>query len=235
MRPLPYAEGKKTSSITRSHIVVDHSQAEAGGIANLLSLVGGKLTTYRQVGEELTDSAYQKLKRSAPGCTTGDRPLPGADGLTPEALTQAVAKYRNAERAHAIPLATLQHLFSTYGMRAWDVLKLTDDAPDLAQPLQTDLPDIRAQVVYAVQTELAKTLVDLGFRRLLIAHRANYGRDALAAMVETLRQHCGWSEAECDRQLQAYHHYVETHALPDYALRNSERAGTADSQPVGSL
>ncbi len=224
MRPLPYAEGKKTSSITRSHIVVDHIQADAGAIANLLSLVGGKLTTYRQVGEELTDAAYRKLNRPSPACTTGDRPLPGANGLTPAALTQAVAQYRSPDRAEPLPLATLQHLFNTYGMRAWDVLKLTDDAPELAQPLQAELPDIRAQVVYAVQTELAQTLVDIGFRRLLTAHRANYGRDALATMVETLQQHCGWSEAECDRQLQNYHGYVENHALPDYQLQQPESA-----------
>ena len=216
MRPLPYAEGKKTSSITRSHIVVDHSSSEGGGIANLLSLVGGKLTTYRQVGEELTDAAYRKLNRPAPTCVTGDLPLPGADGLTPDALAQAVAQYRSPDRVKPLPLATLQHLFSTYGMRAWDVLKLTDDAPDLAQPLQSDLPDIRAQVLYAVQAELAQSLVDMGFRRLLTAHRANYGRDALPAMVETLQQHCGWSAEECDHQLQDYHRYVETHALPDY-------------------
>ena len=228
MRPLPYAEGKKTSSITRSHIVVDHGQADGGGIANLLSLVGGKLTTYRQVGEELTDAAYQKLKRPAPACATGDRPLPGADGLTPGALTQAVAQYRSPDRTYPIPLATLQHLFNTYGMRAWDVLKLTDDAPELAQPLQVELPDIRAQVVYAVQTELAQTLVDIGFRRLLTAHRANYGRDALAPMVETLQQHCGWSEEECDRQLQAYHQYVKNHALPDYEAEHYGMASPAN-------
>jgi len=228
MRPLPYAEGKKTSSITRSHIVVDHSSSEGGGVSNLLSLVGGKLTTYRQVGEELTDAAYKKLGRSAPRCSTQARPLPGAEGLTTEALSQAVTKYRTeAQPDRQLSLATLQHLFSTYGMRAWDVLQLTENAPDLAQPLQPELPDIRAQVVYAVQTELAQTLEDLGFRRLLTAHRANYGRDALPAMVETLQQHCGWSEAECDRQLQAYHHYVATHALPDYAIAEKEQVVSA--------
>ncbi len=218
MRPLPYAEGEKTSSITRSHLIVDHSSAEGGGISNLLSLVGGKLTTYRQVGEELTEAAYQKLGRTAPACTTGDRPLPGATGLTSQAFTDAVAQYRTrTDGKPELPLATLQHLFSTYGMRAWEVLKLVDGSPDLAQPLQPELPDIRAQVVYAVKAELAQTLVDVGFRRLLTAHRANYGRDALPAMVETLKQHCGWSDEACDRQLHNYHQYVAAHALPDYA------------------
>ncbi|NJN30895.1 MAG: glycerol-3-phosphate dehydrogenase/oxidase [Synechococcales cyanobacterium RM1_1_8] len=228
MRPLPYAKGQKTSSITRSHVVVDHSSAEGGGIRNLISLVGGKLTTYRQVGEELTDAAYRKLGKAVPICTTGDRPLPGAEGLTPDALTQAVQKYRtDAAPDQQLSLATLEHLFNTYGMRAWAVLKLVDEAPDLAQTLQPDLPDIRAQVVYAVETELAQTLVDLGFRRLLTAHRSNYGRDALAATVETLQRHCGWTEAECDRQFQDYRHYVETHALPDYAIAPSATAEMA--------
>ncbi|MEM9946606.1 MAG: glycerol-3-phosphate dehydrogenase/oxidase [Cyanobacteria bacterium P01_D01_bin.36] len=214
VRPLPAAEpGQKSSSITRSHVLHDHAPAKNGGISNLVSLVGGKLTTYRQVGEELTDMAISRLKRAGDPCKTGDQPLPGAVKFSPQALTEMVNQYSDR-----IPSTTVQYLFHLYGMRTWDLLALVDDTPALAEPLQPDLPDIRAQVTYAVKTEFARTLIDICFHRLLVAHRANYGRDALPAIIDTLRHHCSWSEEVCDKQLQRYYQYLETHAIPDYQL-----------------
>ncbi len=215
VRPLPAPErpGQKNSSITRSHVLHNHAPAENGGIRNLMSLVGGKLTTYRQVAEELTDVTYKWLGRPVPPCPTRDQPLPGAVNFSLQALVDITEKYRGS-----VPLSTLEYLFHLYGMRTWDVLALLERSPELAEPLQANLPDIKAQVVYAVETEFAKTLVDICFHRLLVAHRANYGRDSLSSIVNTLRQHCGWSEEVCDRQIQAYHQYLGTHAIPDYQL-----------------
>ncbi|MEM6450672.1 MAG: glycerol-3-phosphate dehydrogenase/oxidase [Cyanobacteria bacterium P01_D01_bin.105] len=217
MRPLPYVapsgQTKKNSSITRSHIVHDHSAAENGGIRNFISLVGGKLTTYRQVGEELTEQAYRKLGYQMPMCQTRSQPLPGGKNYTATVLVEALTQYRDM-----LPADAIEHLFSLYGMRIWEVLSLVKRSPELAIPIQAGLPDIRAQVVYAVETEMAKTLIDIGFRRLLLAHRANYGRDALPGIVETLQQHCGWSSQRCERQREDYYRYLETHAIPDYQL-----------------
>ena len=67
MRPLPNEEGKKPGSITRKHILYDHSKE---GVENLISLIGGKLTTYRHVGEETIDAVYQKIGKAAPPCQT---------------------------------------------------------------------------------------------------------------------------------------------------------------------
>jgi glycerol-3-phosphate dehydrogenase len=75
VRPLPYAEGKKAGSITRDHILHDHSKE---GAENLISLIGGKLTTHRQVGEEFVNLVFRKRKQSVPPCPTRKRPLPGA-------------------------------------------------------------------------------------------------------------------------------------------------------------
>ncbi len=213
VRPLPNEDKDKNSSITRSHIVHDHSLPKNGNIRNLVSLIGGKLTTYRQVAEELTDVAYSKLGRSAPACTTHNQPLPGAVDFSAQTIVDLISQYGDR-----LSPAVIGHLFELYGMRTREVLALIDTTPTLAEPLQSDLPDIKAQVVYAVKTELARTLVDICFHRLLVAHRANYGRDALPAIVDTLRSHCDWSEEKCDRQYQAYHKYLEVHAIPDYQL-----------------
>ena len=75
VRPLPYTESKKTSGITRSHILYDHTSE---GVENMVSLIGGKLTTHRQVGEEMVDAALKKQKKPRSHSATREAALPGA-------------------------------------------------------------------------------------------------------------------------------------------------------------
>jgi glycerol-3-phosphate dehydrogenase len=112
----------------------------------------------------------------------------------------------------------LSHLLSLYGARTPLLLALVDDAPDLAQPIQANYPDIRAQVVFAVQSEMAHTLVDILRRRTTLAMHYHYGLSALPVVTQVLRQYCGWDEAQCDRQIQAYHRFMEANCIPDYEL-----------------
>lgn len=210
VRPLPYTDGKKAGSITRNHILYDHSQ---DGVNNLISLIGGKLTTYRQVGEEMVDKVYGKLRRSAPPCPTLTQPLPGAEAY-PLSLETAMDKYGNHLERHSI-----QHLFCLYGARAGDILALVHGAPELGERIIPSLPDIKAQVVFAVQAEMAHTLVDICRRRTAIAMLTNdYGFSALAGICQTLTNHCGWTQEQCDKQIQKYHEYMEQNCIPDYCL-----------------
>ena len=227
VRPLPYAEGVKPSQITRSHILKDHAQAPAqdGRVSNFISLIGGKLTTYRQVGDDFVAAVQKKLGRPVSMGKTKTLPLPGAVGLTPERVAEAIEQY-----GPQIPANTIHHLYQLYGSRAENLLRLTIDSPDLAAPIVPELPDIRAQVVYAIRCEMAQTLVDICCRRTLIAMLANYGFQAIAPIAETLQRHCGWSEAECDRQIQAYHAYIRAKSLPDYAMASSSTPHSEEAQ-----
>ncbi|MEO0374866.1 MAG: glycerol-3-phosphate dehydrogenase [Cyanobacteria bacterium P01_A01_bin.17] len=210
VRPLPYTDAQTPSSITRKHILHDHAPE---GVENLISLIGGKWTTYRQVGEEYVDAAYKKLGRPVPTCHTREKPLPGALDQTDATRTNAVAQHQSR-----LSLAAIDHIFSLYGAKATEVLALTETSPDLAEPIVPNLLDIKAQVVYAVETEMAHTLVDICCRRTLIAMQGQYGFDALPAITETLRKHCSWSQEECERQVEAYQTFIETQHQPDYAL-----------------
>lgn len=210
VRPLPNTDADSPGSITRKHILHDHTP---DGVANLISLIGGKWTTYRQVGEEYVDAAYRKLGRSVPTCHTRKKELPGAIDLTDPARAETVKHYQSQ-----LPLVTIDHVFRLYGARAPRVLALTEQAPDLAERITGTGLDIKAQIVYAVQSELAHTLLDICCRRTLIAMAGNYGFDALPAITETLKKHCDWSQERCDRQVEAYRKHIETHYQPDYAL-----------------
>ncbi|MBF2008135.1 MAG: glycerol-3-phosphate dehydrogenase [Chlorogloeopsis fritschii C42_A2020_084] len=210
VRPLPWEEGKQPGKITRKHIICDRTPA---GIMNLISLIGGKLTTYRQVAEEIVNAVYQKLGEKAPACSTQNQPLPGAILPNDSRFKKALDDYRDV-----IPPSSIHHLFSIYGARAIEVLALTDCSSDLAEVITPELPDIKAQIVYAVNSELARTLVDLARRRTSVAMLRNYGLDLLPVMTEVLTKHCGWSSQDCDRQVEDYYTYIQLNCIPDYQL-----------------
>lgn len=210
VRPLPYAEGKEPGSITRSHILYDHGQE---GVSNLISLIGGKLTTFRQVGEEMVNEVYKKMGRTAPPCKTRKTPFPGAITASDPRVQTVIRKYGDR-----LSIRQIDHLFSIYGAKTMDVLALIDEAPDLAERIVPYCPDIKAQAVYAVRSEMAKTLIDICRRRTTLSMHANYGFDALPSIVDALSRHCGWTEEEGDRQISQYHTYIKENCLPDYAI-----------------
>jgi glycerol-3-phosphate dehydrogenase len=104
VRPLPWTSEKDEQSITRKHFIREHPQAR-----NLLSIVGGKLTTYRSLAEECVDLVFRKLGKQSPVCSTARELLPGAVNFT--------------STATAFPERWLR----IYGSRAREVAKLADD------------------------------------------------------------------------------------------------------------
>lgn len=213
VRPLPYSEGQKPGSVTRKHIIYDH---RSEGVNNLISLIGGKLTTFRHVGEELVEIVGKKQKRNLPPCPTLKTPFPGAIIPSDPRVTETVKTYRDR-----VSLSTLNHLFTLYGARAIAVLQLIDESPDLAETITPTLPDIKAQIVYAVRKEAAHSLVDILRRRTTIAMQANYGLDVLPIVSEVLGKHCDWGEEKLDRALKDYHNYMENNCIPDYQTAKS--------------
>lgn len=210
VRPLPYTEGKATGNFTRKHTLHDH---QSEGVNNLLSLIGGKLTTYRHVGEEIVDWIYEKWQMTPVPCPTLKQPLPGYIAATDKRIQNAINQY-----TPRLSRETLNHLFTLYGAQAFAVLKLVDESPDLGALIVPNLPDIRAQIVYAVQQEMALTYGDILRRRTTIAMQANYGFDAIAVVSDVLQNHCGWTTEQCDRATVAYYEYMQQNCVPDYQL-----------------
>ena len=210
VRPLPNSDGKKPGSITRKHIIFDHRKE---GVKNLFTLIGGKLTTYRNVGEEIVDLIFKRTKRSPKPCQTDSLPLPGCILPSDRRIQKAIAEYSSTLSA-----STIDHLFSIYGARALEVLALTKDTPELSQPLSANVPDIKAQIVYAVESEQAHNLVDILRRRTTLAMNGHYGMNLLPVVIETLQKYCGWSPEKSDRARADYHFYMEHNCIPDYQL-----------------
>ena len=151
IRPLLQSDADSPSQASREHeIVVSPS--------GLVSVVGGKYTTYRAMAEEVVDLVVKKFGFDRAGvCKTRDLPLPGADELCMEEVSST---------EDAIPVAAREHLQARYGTRSVVLEKMISEfGPEWLEPLVKQRPDLAVEVAYAKQHLWAKTPEDILRRR----------------------------------------------------------------------
>jgi glycerol-3-phosphate dehydrogenase len=198
VRSLLRIEGVKESSVTRRHIIYDHEKKE--GLKGLVSVIGGKLTAYRGIAEDIVDVVADKLGTSVT-CTTAKEKLPGAD---PIELNKVQAEANSLARTHGISAETLNHLVSLYGSRYVEVLEYAKKDKRLKERICRTNLDIMAEVVHAVEKESALTLNDFMIRRSLIAFRKCEGLDCCSKVASKMGQILRWNSRQVSSQISAY-------------------------------
>jgi glycerol-3-phosphate dehydrogenase len=148
LRVLPDAEGR-TASARRETVLLR-------GPAGMLSVAGGKLTTYRRIALDALDELRGEL--GLPRLDRAPAPLPGATGL-------GEATGRLARRFPGLEPRVRSHLTHLYGSLAEEVLAGAEEDPSLLEPLAAGAPDVTAQVAYAWEREWACTADDVVERR----------------------------------------------------------------------
>ena len=206
VRPLPYKPDSTESSVPRSHVLFDH---DPDGLPGWVTVVGGKLTTYRQLAEEAVDLVFQRLDRKAPPCPTRDRPLPGSGDGDPSGLADRLAGSTGMPRRTAGRLARL------YGVRAEEVWRLTAADAALAEVLDQGSGLIGAEVLFALQHELAVTLTDVLARRVLVAFERDHGLGSLEQIATMAATCAGWSDERRQQEIAAYRRWLDHLAVPD--------------------
>ena len=173
---------KPTTKVSREHVV-------DVPVPGLVSIAGGKFTTYRLMARDVVDAAVADLGREVPTSVTDQLPLLGADGL---AAVRAGAG-RLAED-YRVPRAAVEHLLSRYGTLAAEVLDLMRAEPGLARPLADGHPYLRAEVAYAVTHENALHVEDVLMRRMrLFIESADAGTGAAAEVSSIMGRLLGWN------------------------------------------
>jgi glycerol-3-phosphate dehydrogenase len=208
VRPLPYAPGVSEWKIPRSHIVLDHAST---GYPGLLSIVGGKLTTYRQLAEDATDLVVKQLGRGAKRPVSKHSPFPGAD-------TADLAQFeKEFMKNPALQQDTLARLFALYGVRAQLVLGLVHAQPELAERFDPQSAAIAAELILAVDNEFAETLTDVFARRILLAFEPGHGLEGVSRAAEIMGKHLGWSAKTRQAQEQGYKLWLDHLRVPETA------------------
>ncbi len=213
VRPLPYVPEQSEWKVPRSHVIHDH----APEIRNLLSIVGGKLTTYRSLSEETVDKVFKLLGRKPPRCVTQHLPLPGAHVADLERFRDEFAA------ASGLARPTVERLVELYGSRAVDVWQVGVDAPELLEPFDEGTGAIGAELVFAFEHEFARTLTDVLMRRTMVGLSPGLGLGSVERAAEILARHLGWDPDRVADEVEAFRQYVRRFDVP----RGGEPVGSA--------
>ena len=169
VRPLPFTTNEAERDITRRHFLREHPQYR-----NLISVVGGKLTTYRSLAEECVDRLVGD-KESARS-RTAEVPLPGGVNIGGLDLSDRLVR--------------------VYGSRAKQVI-------ELAKKLGEE-NTFSAEIVFAFEQEFAKTLADCFLRRTMAGLNADRGLGDLQKAAGVGKRLLGWTEERAVREVANY-------------------------------
>ncbi|MBY0405606.1 MAG: glycerol-3-phosphate dehydrogenase [Cyanobacteria bacterium] len=221
VRPLPYAGNTKAGKITRKHIILDHSKktkANPTPLEGFWSIIGGKLTTYRNLAEETVNALQKKLKSKGvvfpeKYSTTVKNPLPGGLNIS-NINTYKTSKGPEWAKRYNINEESVNHLIDLYGSRAQKVLDLTLENPEWKEPVIPGASLLKAQVIYGVREEMAFTTSDVLMRRTGHSLEEGCGLAFAEATAKLIGQELHWSEALVQEDLKQFNETVKTLHAP---------------------
>jgi glycerol-3-phosphate dehydrogenase len=190
VRPLiSSGDSRKSVDISRKAELYETS-------SGMVTITGGKLTTWRRMAKLAVDRLVEREGRLAP-CRTHEIPL--GQMVAAERLT----------RVPGVPDASYVALAGRYGHDAEQVLALAAERPELAAPILSDQPDLRAEAVYAVRHEQARSLGDVLMRRTrlgILDGRALTDPERTEArhVAQLMAAELGWSAARLAEELVAF-------------------------------
>ncbi len=221
LRPLLAGESDSTSKLSREHAV-------ASPVRGVITVAGGKYTTYRVMAKDAVDAAVRDLDESVPPSCTEDVPLLGAEGY--HALWNArpliVADTRMRE-------AQVEHLLNRYGSLLPELLEMIRARPELAHPLESAPEYLKVEAVYAVSHEAALHLDDILARRTRISIETwDRGVAAAPEVARLVAPVLGWDDADIAREVEHYQKRVaaerESQYQPDDLSADAARLGAPD-------
>ncbi len=193
IRPLVASTAKDADAVSREHAITWTAPG-------LLSVTGGKLTTYRSMAAEVMDAVTRVLRTGQRRAKTHRTPLPGGDIASLETELELA-------RATVGAPDVAEHLVHAYGS-AWRALWQTASVDrSLAERVVPALPYITAELEWSVTRELARTLGDVLIRRLHIAYETrDHALNIAPAVAERLAPLMSWN---VDDELQSYRREVD--------------------------
>lgn len=197
-RPLiaPANNTGATSKLSRTHVVND-------GPGGMITITGGKLTTYRRMAQDTVDHLDKRLGRGVRH-PTENLSLDGAQGRD-----AAARDIDNAAQQFGWNADVVRRL-NEYGHEACEMLKICSEDRAFAQRVVLDLPYVMAEVVYACRYEMAAKLDDMLIRRLHVNFEDwSRGVGCAPAVAEVMGRELDWSESEQAAQVARYTQIVD--------------------------
>ncbi|KAG1732419.1 DAO-domain-containing protein [Suillus paluster] len=171
-----------TEALVRSHVV----KVDEGG---MVTIAGGKWTTYRAMAEEAVDKAIEVgsgLREKAGRCQTEELRLVGSEGWDRNMFIGLIQRY-------GLDPEVAQHLSSSYGSQAWTLLSSASQTPDPHRPLSIPYPFTHSEITYALTHEYAQKPLDVLLRRTRLGFvDARAALSALPEVIHVMGDTLGW-------------------------------------------
>jgi len=210
LRPLIQDTDANTeSSVSREHEVMV-------GVDGLLTIAGGKLTTYRVMAQEVVEKALELLvkQHACPGdlvdpCTHQE-PLPGAVGWPADGDINGIAERVSSAAGPGLSAESALHLAVRYGTRGIDIGESLGEQEARMERLVEGRPEVMGIVDWAVTQELACTLEDVMVRRTQLFFRdVDQGLGAAPRIADRMADLLGWSLERRDQEVLSYEEEVQ--------------------------
>ncbi|OUD80889.1 Aerobic glycerol-3-phosphate dehydrogenase [Clavibacter michiganensis subsp. michiganensis] len=198
IRPLPRHEDTAPGFVSRDYRIVETEIAGLAG-SKVLSLVGGKWTTFRALSAHLSTEATTRLGVERSVDTTG-MPIGGGKDFPSSSTARARWIATQAARAEGIGTKQVDRLLNRYGTRATSVIDVLSGQP--STPLATDPQLTRAEIAYFATHEDAVHLADVVLRRTNLAFVGGVTHEMLAEIADVLQDALGWTGEERDAEIQ---------------------------------
>ena len=194
VRPLVQPDhSRQTKKLVREH------EVEIDEHSGLVSILGGKWTTYRVMAEHTIDAVAKTLGRANTRTNSQHLPLAGATGYTAE-------YWRTLVREYDVTEATGRHLAEKFGMESAHVLELTKENTVLKSAIVAGSPSICAEIIYCARREMAVTIEDVLARRIGLQYFDwRLAMEAASVVASHLARELGWSDQQRN---EAIHDYV---------------------------
>jgi glycerol-3-phosphate dehydrogenase len=192
LRPLIAADpSKSTKSLVRDH------EVEVDSESGLVSLLGGKWTTYRLMAKDTIDEADAIFSKSNQ-CMTADHTLAGGENYSLGSAQKLTAEFD-------LPNDIANHLVKKYGSRAATIAALVKKDPSLKEKLSPKYPYIKAEVIYTVQKEMVIMPRDFLARRVRMEITDwNETLKCLPVVANLMAAELGWDENQAQKQVDEY-------------------------------
>ena len=221
LRPLLSGESDATSTLSREHAV-------ATTAPGLVTIAGGKYTTYRVMAEDAVDLAARTLPGRVPDSVTDRTPLVGAVGYF--ALRNRRHELAASSGLHVV---RIEHLLGRYGALTEELLALVAADPTLGEPIPGAEDHLKVEAVYAASHEGALHLDDVLTRRTRISIETfDRGVSAARPVAELMAPVLGWDAARVTREVEHYEGRVaaerESQEQADDLSADAARLGAPD-------
>jgi glycerol-3-phosphate dehydrogenase len=194
LRPLVSSDpDSATTELSREH-VVDHP------VPGFVTIAGGKYTTYRVMSEDAVDSAVSDLMRIVPDSCTEGLAIIGADGYS-----VLLNKADDLARDYGVSSSTILHLLERYGSLFNEVLEPAILDKSWSKQIVENLPYLRAEILYAVTHEGARSIDDVLSRRTRISFEASdQGTSIVEEVGEIISRVLGWNKTQTQASIDDY-------------------------------